>query len=94
MGARLEGLLRDHEAEMEGELSEGSDDDVLSHLGVEGSPQPVRMAREAEVRRPLSDSDEEVQGEGAGIRRERSPFDDPEDSDEEESLEMRPRRTS
>lgn len=38
VGARLEGLLREHEEDMD-ELSEGSDDDVLSNLGVEGSPQ-------------------------------------------------------
>lgn len=100
VGARLEGLLRDHEEDI-GELSEGSEDDVLSHLGVEGSSPSfggeelgiVRTTSEAKERRPLSDSDEE--GELDAPKPPRSPFDDPdEDSSEEELVEMRPRRTS
>lgn len=104
VGARLEGLLREHEEDM-GELSEGSEDDVLSHLGLEGSSPgfggeelgAMRTTSEAKERRPLSDSDED--GEGAGRveapRPPRSPFADPdEDSSEEELVEMRPRRTS
>lgn len=94
VGARLEGLLREHDADM-GELSDGSDDDVLSNLGLEGSPRPsgVRRTSEAKERRPLSDSDEEVEREAP--KPPRSPFDDPdEESSEEEMVEIPPRRTS
>lgn len=83
------------------QLSEGSDDDVLSNLGLEGSPQfgdafGVISTSQAKERRPLSDSDEEVEGNAAiAPKPPRSPFEDPdEDSSEEEMVEMRPRRTS
>lgn len=98
MGTRLEGLLRDHEEDM-GELSEGSDDDVLSNLGVEGSPRSPGFREDglrttqAKQRAPLSDSDEEV--ESAPPKPSRSPFADPDDdSSEDELVEIRPRRTS
>lgn len=98
VSARLEGLLRDHEEDM-GELSEGSEDDVLSNLGVEGSPQfgddGVRRTSEAKERRPLSDSDEENESLASSAPKPpRSPFDDPDDSSEDEMVEMRSRRTS
>lgn len=100
VGARLEGLLRNHAEDMD-ELSEGSDDDVLSNLGVEGSPHfgddGVRRTSEAKERRPLSDSDEEIEGNAAiAPKPPRSPFADPDDgsSEEDELVEIRPRRTS
>lgn len=101
VGARLEGLLRNHAEDM-GQLSEGSDDDVLSNLGVEGSPQfgddEVRSTSQAKQRRPLSDSDEEGEGSAAAVapKTPGSPFPDPDDDDSEEDelVEIRPRKTS
>lgn len=99
VGARLEDLLREHEDDMH-ELSGGSDDDVLSNLGVEGSPQfgdetGLMTTSQARERRPLSDSDEEVEGTIDAPKPPRSPFEDANDSSEEDELvEIRPRRTS
>lgn len=61
----------------------------------------MRSTSEAKERRPLSDSDEEVEGSArfspeSVPRPPRSPFEDPEEdsSEEDELVEMRPRRTS